>query len=87
MRLPIKVFKEKSWQHEITGHDGNTMLFGVNIFKYNWKNTGKRIRVTDPQYGEHYTFPVYSVLINEKRQEFAAGEFSNCIWGFYLLKY
>ena len=30
----MKVFRPKTWQHEVTGFDGNTILFGVNIFDY-----------------------------------------------------
>lgn len=83
----MKAWKAKTWQHEITGSDGNVMLFGVNIFEYEWKETGRTVRVCDPLYGQEYKFSVYTVNINGENQEFAAGEFSNCIWGFYLLKY
>lgn len=30
----MKIRKSKSWQLETTGIDGNTKLFGVNIFDY-----------------------------------------------------
>lgn len=30
----MKMRKSKSWQLETTGIDGNTKLFGVNIFDY-----------------------------------------------------
>lgn len=57
----MKSLKRKTWQHETTAIDGNTILFGVNIFeKVNIK-------------GEEY--------------EFAAGEFSNAVFGFYIEKY
>ena len=36
----MKMWKEKTWQHEVTGVDGNTTLFGVNIFDYEWESTG-----------------------------------------------
>jgi len=83
----MKIFKEKTWQHEITGVDGNTLLFGVNIFDYEWKNTGERIDVEDPLYGQTYRFPVYKVLVGEQEHQFAAGEFSNSVFGFYIQKY
>lgn len=34
-----------------------------------------------------YAVPVYSVIIDGKEYEFAAGERSNCVWNFYLYKY
>ena len=30
----MKMLKGKTWQHEITGSDGNVILFGINIFDY-----------------------------------------------------
>ena len=83
----MKMWKQKTWQHEITGVDGNTMLFGVNIFHYQWKATGQKVKVCDPLYNREYQFPVYTVVVNGKEHEFAAGEFSNCVWGFFLPKY
>lgn len=82
----MKAWKETAWRHETTGFDGNAILFGVNIFDYNWERTDKSVKVRDPLFGQDYTFPVYKVIINEQEQEFAAGEFSNCVWGFYIMK-
>ncbi len=82
----MKMWKEKTWQHEVTGVDGNTTLFGVNIFDYEWESTGKRVKVRDPNGGER-KIDVYAVTIDGQRHEFAAGEFSMCVWGFYLEKY
>lgn len=74
------------WQHEITGVDGNTLLFGVNIFDYEWKDTKEFVKVSDPLYGQEYSFNIYTVVISGQEYKFAAGEFSNCVWGFYTLK-
>ena len=83
----------KVWQYVIAGADGNTTLFGVNIFKYDWINTGEKVEVTDPLYGQKYLFSVYKVFIRQKENKFrkveytfAAGEFSNCVYGFYIPK-
>ena len=82
----MKIWKAKTWQHEITCFDGNATLFGVNIFDYEWKTVGKTAKVHDPLYGQEYVFRIYSVTVNGQEYEFAAGEFSNCVWGFYVLK-
>ncbi len=79
----MKMWKSKSWQLETTGVDGNTHLFGVNIFDYDWVDTKKRIQVSDLS----YDVPVYAVKINGMQYEFAAGERSNCVWNFYVYKY
>lgn len=41
------------------------------------------IEVLDPLYKQPHKMWVYRVLIGEEEHEFAAGEFSNCVWGFY----
>ena len=79
--------KEKTWHCEATGADGNVTLFGVNIFDYEWNGTGRRATVRDPIYGEERKFAVYTVTIAGQTHEFAAGEFSMCVWGFYVEKY
>ena len=79
----MKVWKSKSWQLEITGIDGNTKLFGVNIFDYQWIDTKQRVQVSDLS----YEVPVYTVIIDNVQYEFAAGERSNCVWNFYVYKF
>ena len=79
----MKMWKSKSWQLEITGIDGNTKLFGVNIFDYQWIDTKQRVQVSDLS----YEIPVYTVMIDNKHYEFAAGESSNCVWNFYVYKF
>ena len=79
----MKMWKSKSWQLEITGIDGNTKLFGVNIFDYQWIDTKQRVQVSDLS----YEIPVYTVMIDNKHYEFAADESSNCVWNFYAYKF
>ena len=79
----MEMWKSKSWQLEITGIDGHTKLFGVNIFDYQWIDTKQRVQVSDLS----YEIPVYTVMIDNMQYEFAAGERSNCVWNFYLYKF
>ena len=79
----MKMWKSKSWQLVMTGIDGNTKLFGVNIFEYQWIDTKQRVQVSDLS----YEIPVYNVMIDNKQYEFAAGESSNCVWNFYVYKF
>ena len=79
----MKMWKSKSWQLETTGIDGNTKLFGVNIFDYQWVDTKQRVQVSDLS----YEVPVYTVMVDNVQHEFAAGECSNCVWNFYLYKF
>ena len=47
----------------------------------------KKIKVKDPLYGQDYMFPIYTVAIDDKEVQFACGEFSNCVYGFYVYRY
>ncbi|MBQ4150232.1 MAG: hypothetical protein IJC81_00310 [Clostridia bacterium] len=79
----MKMWKSKSWQLETTGIDGNTKLFGVNIFDYQWVDTKQRVQVSNLS----YEVPVYTIMVDNVQYEFAAGERSNCVWNFYLYKF
>ena len=83
----MKAFKRKTWQYEITGTEEDAILFGVKIFEFKWIDTGERVKVKDPAYGQDYFFPIYNVTIEGKDYSFASGEFSNGVYGFYILKY
>ena len=83
----MKLCKQKTWQFETSGVEGEVKLFGVNIFDCQWQETGERVKVIDPLYHDEKSFTLYKVVINGEIHNFVAGEFSNMIWGFYLLKY
>lgn len=76
-----------TWTHRITGVDGNTRLFGVNMFDYKWVSTPEKVKVTDSRYHREHVFPVYKVTIDGVEHTFAAGEFSNSVWGFFTPEY
>jgi len=60
----MKLFKEKTWQFETSGVEGEVKLFGVNIFDYQWQETGEYVKVTDPLYHTERSFCLYKVVIN-----------------------
>jgi hypothetical protein len=57
---------------------------GLNIWEYNWINTRQYITVKDPIYGQTHTMTVYQIITGTQTITFAAGEFSNLVWGIYL---
>lgn len=83
----LKICKTMTWQHEVTGIEGEVILFGINIFEYEWHRMDENVSVQDPLYHQNYRFPIYTVKVNGVLHKFAAGEFSNSVWGFYLFKY
>ena len=72
------------WVFQTSAIEGAGRLFDVDIFRYEWVNTGRKARIHDPRYGSKYEFPVYKVVVDGKAREFAAGEFSNGVYGFYI---
>ncbi|MDO7851756.1 hypothetical protein [Hymenobacter convexus] len=56
---------------------------GLNIWEHNWQNTGQRITVQDPLYGQTYSMPIYEIEAGAICARFATTEFSNGIWGIY----
>ena len=60
------------------------MIEGINVWEQHWQTTGEAAEMNDPMYTwQGYRFPVYRITQNGKTIEFAAGEFSNTVWGFY----
>lgn len=72
------------WKFAKSGAEGNCELFGVNIFDYKWENTNQKISVLDPLYNQKHELTIYNADIGDKMVTFAAGEFSNCVYGFYV---
>lgn len=72
------------WKFVKSGIEGDCELFGVNIFDYRWEPTNKKIKVLDPLYNQMHEMNIYNVNIGGKVLTFAAGEFSNCVYGFYV---
>ena len=59
---------------------------GLNIWTHQWKSTGEKIDVLDPLYGRNHKIEVFEIYKDNMIVKFAAGEFSNCMWGIYLEK-
>ncbi len=58
---------------------------GVNPWDVDWIMTDSRITVAHPQYPpQRHTMDVWLVADADPPITFAAGEFSNGVWGFYV---
>jgi len=72
------------WKFITTIPDGEPFyLDGINIWDFKWENTNETINVKDPLHKQNYVLDVYKIYANGKEIIFAAGEFSNCIYGIY----
>ena len=60
------------------------LIGGIDVWRHRWESVGgPDAAVADPQYGRPYRFPVYRIVVQGTAVTFAAGEFSNGVWGFY----
>jgi hypothetical protein len=64
---------------------GPFLIDGVDVFQHEWREVSDapRAEVRDPLYKQPFSFSVYEITSGAKRIVFAAGEFSNNVWGFY----
>lgn len=74
-----------TWKFEGSCFDGEEFLIDdIDVWKLTWMRTGEsKAMVVDPRYGQSFAFPVYQISSMGVVFKFAAGEFSNGVWGFY----
>jgi hypothetical protein len=77
---------EQVWQFAGSSREGEPFeIRGVNVWEQGWQvSPGQEAQVHDPVYGQEFVFRVYTLQDGEQTIEFAAGEFSNGVWGFFL---
>jgi hypothetical protein len=76
---------EQVWQFAGSSKEGEPFeIRGVNVWEQGWQVlAGQEAHVNDPVYGQGFVFHVYTIQDGDQKVEFAAGEFSNGVWGFY----
>jgi hypothetical protein len=78
---------DSNWQFFGATPDGHSFVIGgLDVWKHEWRDTRERVHVQDPLYQQDFTFHVYEIGSGDRVVTFAAGEFSNCMWGFYVRK-
>ena len=57
---------------------------GLDVWKHDWTALGgDPVSVKDPVNGQAFRFPIYTMTDGRRTVTFAAGEFSNGMWGFF----
>jgi hypothetical protein len=76
---------ENPWQFAGSSREGEVFdICGANVCDQGWQVVpGEEAHVTDPVYGQSYSFKIFSIQDDEETFQFAAGEFSKEEWGFY----
>lgn len=77
------------WEFVSIGFENDAVDLGggVNPWPYSarWVGTGERIVVAHPSYPtQRHDMHVYALAGSDPEVRFAAGEFSNGVWGFYV---
>lgn len=68
-----------------SGGERSFLIDDVNVWAFSWQCVqGEYAHIEDPSYHQKFTFEVYTVTDGKRIVKFAAGEFSNGIWGFYV---
>lgn len=86
----MRIFRSEKpeWIHVTTSLESEDReIGGLKIWKNSWRRVENEDAVViDPIYGETHHFGVYRMGAEGNEVEFAAGEFSNGVWGFYVRK-
>ena len=74
------------WRYVHIGFEGDEFeIRGIRVWSPPWISTGDRITVAHPQHShERHPMWTYRIEVAERTVEFAAGEFSNGVWGFFV---
>jgi hypothetical protein len=65
--------------------DDGVEVDGVRLWGASWARTGARLTVAHPQYPpQRHVMSTYATDGPARPVEFAAGEFSNGVWGFFV---
>ena len=74
-----------TWRFVGACFDGQEFkLDGTNVWDHKWTHDHpQKVEVIDPQYGQKFQFTIWEIKNEGGTIRFAAGEFSNCVWGFY----
>lgn len=75
------------WRLLHVGFEGDDVsVTGINLWEVgSWTSTGARITVAHPSYpAQRHTMQVYVLDPRDAGSLFAAGEFSNGVWGIYV---
>jgi hypothetical protein len=76
--------ESKKWECKSVIFDGEDFFIdGLNIWNHKWELTGETTTVKDPKYKKTFKADIFEIKFNQTQIEFAAVEFSNCVWGIY----
>ena len=76
--------ENSKWECKSVITDGEDFFINsLNIRNHQWTFTGETVIVKDPKYNKIFKADIYKIILNQIQVDFAAIEFSNCVWGIY----
>jgi hypothetical protein len=74
------------WRFVHIGLEGDDFPgIGHYVWHRKWHGGARRISVAHPNYpAQRHTFSVYRLNTDDGQVEFAGGEYSNNVWGFFV---
>ena len=77
--------RARGWEFSGSVTEGEVLAeWPCDLWAADWIATGVSAELRDPLRAERRMVPTYYVMAGERRFAFAATEFSNGLWGFYL---
>ena len=74
-----------NWKFVSVVPDGYELkINGVNVWSKKWNLVNEAVDVIDPKYHQPHKLGVYTIHDHGVVIKFAAGEFSNSVWAFYV---
>ena len=77
---------DEGWRFVSIGFEHQAVeVDGISLWDVTWNPTGRKITVAHPSYpSQRHHMPIYEAADTDSVITFAAGEFSNGVWGFFL---
>lgn len=75
---------ETNWKFlTVVYENDDYLIHGLSFWSCLLKTTGERVSVKDPLYGQSHKMKIFEIEHEGTMTRYAAGEFSNCVWGLY----
>lgn len=83
--MTSKYADPQDWTFYRSVVDGERLeLEGLNIWDHQWHDLHQYVRIKDPIYGQDHVMGIFEITNGGITVTFAAGEFSNLVWGICL---
>ena len=85
-RFVASTFERGPWMRRVADKlQAFPLVLGkIAVWEHEWGHVLGTVEVTDPRYHQPHRAAIYEIQDRDVTLRFAAAEFSNGVWGFYL---